>query len=335
MKKNSAVQKRLIVLSLQATLACAAVVLAPAAEAAAYYEAGARAWSYYLPARDADNVTSTTTGVNASASSVGGNSGAGSSAYASASAGAGYLGAYAYGTATNAVSYAEATSGANFVLSDLVFSSANPSNTQVTTSLNFTIGGNIWGSSSGGSQMHSRGGVGIGWRLRSGGVTYLSADGGLSYWTSETDPGIQLVQASGVLADLSSMPPGYDWSYTSLLTLGGQTTITLNNITLDLGRVYELTAWINSDVQSGLSATAGSQTVLGVDFGHTMSFPTSGAVFNLPEGFTINSADGAIVNNQWIDPRPAVVPIPAAVWLFGSGLVGLAGIARRGKHQRD
>jgi hypothetical protein len=26
-----------------------------------------------------------------------------------------------------------------------------------------------------------------------------------------------------------------------------------------------------------------------------------------------------------------VVPVPAAVWLFGSGLIGLAGIARRGK----
>jgi len=30
-------------------------------------------------------------------------------------------------------------------------------------------------------------------------------------------------------------------------------------------------------------------------------------------------------------PPPAAVPVPAAVWLFGSGLVGLAGIARRRK----
>jgi hypothetical protein len=28
---------------------------------------------------------------------------------------------------------------------------------------------------------------------------------------------------------------------------------------------------------------------------------------------------------------PTVVPVPAAVWLFGSGLMGLAGIARRKK----
>jgi len=30
-------------------------------------------------------------------------------------------------------------------------------------------------------------------------------------------------------------------------------------------------------------------------------------------------------------PTPSAVPVPAAVWLFGSGLVGLAGIARRRK----
>ena len=31
------------------------------------------------------------------------------------------------------------------------------------------------------------------------------------------------------------------------------------------------------------------------------------------------------------DATPTVVPVPAAVWLFGSGLIGLAGIARRKK----
>ena len=32
-----------------------------------------------------------------------------------------------------------------------------------------------------------------------------------------------------------------------------------------------------------------------------------------------------------IDNITAVVPVPAAVWLFGSGLLGLVGIARRKK----
>ena len=31
------------------------------------------------------------------------------------------------------------------------------------------------------------------------------------------------------------------------------------------------------------------------------------------------------------DPVVSAVPVPAAVWLFGSGLIGLIGIARRKK----
>ncbi|MDX2486567.1 MAG: VPLPA-CTERM sorting domain-containing protein [Gammaproteobacteria bacterium] len=36
--------------------------------------------------------------------------------------------------------------------------------------------------------------------------------------------------------------------------------------------------------------------------------------------------------NQIIDIAVAAVPVPAAVWLFGSGLLGLVGIARRKTH---
>jgi len=39
---------------------------------------------------------------------------------------------------------------------------------------------------------------------------------------------------------------------------------------------------------------------------------------------------GGIPSNMWTASRSAV-PIPAAVWLFGSGLFGLVGIARRKK----
>lgn len=34
-------------------------------------------------------------------------------------------------------------------------------------------------------------------------------------------------------------------------------------------------------------------------------------------------------NITWLVVRPAVVPVPAAIWLFGSGLIGLVGFARR------
>jgi hypothetical protein len=40
-------------------------------------------------------------------------------------------------------------------------------------------------------------------------------------------------------------------------------------------------------------------------FGHTFGFPTSGPVANLPEGYTLNSISGNIVDNQFVPPEPA------------------------------
>lgn len=52
------------------------------------------------------------------------------------------------------------------------------------------------------------------------------------------------------------------------------------------------------------------------DFGNTAQLSLI-----VPEGVTWQSASGAFL-------VPAPVPVPAAVWLFGSGLLGLIGIAR-------
>jgi len=43
-------------------------------------------------------------------------------------------------------------------------------------------------------------------------------------------------------------------------------------------------------------------------------------------GFTIEAANGDVVSTDIVN---TAVPVPAAVWLFGSGLLGLVGIARR------
>jgi hypothetical protein len=45
-------------------------------------------------------------------------------------------------------------------------------------------------------------------------------------------------------------------------------------------------------------------------------------------GFSIESANGNVLSTDIIN---TAVPVPPAVWLFGSGLLGLVGIARRKK----
>lgn len=93
-------------------------------------------------------------------------------------------------------------------------------------------------------------------------------------------------------------------------------------------------------VNFGMSTTA---TVAGGNvstaFGNTnamnsFSFASSGPVFDLPEGFTIFSADDNIVDNRWVDPRivndpdPSPVPLPASLPLLLVGGLALRLVKR-------
>ena len=60
--------------------------------------------------------------------------------------------------------------------------------------------------------------------------------------------------------------------------------------------------------------------------------PSVAAAFpdSLAQVVEIVNTDAVLLNYVLdVTPAPAVVPIPAAVWLFGSGLLGLVGVARR------
>jgi hypothetical protein len=85
---------------------------------------------------------------------------------------------------------------------------------------------------------------------------------------------------------------------------------------------------MNEPLEIGFALSVGGEqwSTLGLgnvtaDFGHTLSFPRDRPVFDLPAGFTANSAALGIVDNQYVVPEPAT-----AVLL---GLVVLAAIACR------
>ncbi len=81
----------------------------------------------------------------------------------------------------------------------------------------------------------------------------------------------------------------------------------------------------STDLTFGEGFTRGSS-----QFGSTMSLPTSGPVFDLPAGFSVNSASANIVNNEWQGtPVGLAIPVPGTVGLLLGG-VG-AFVMRRGR----
>jgi len=90
---------------------------------------------------------------------------------------------------------------------------------------------------------------------------------------------------------------------------------TTSTISVDLNTLYSLSFSSNLEFKSNINTNAFFQASMGL-----------GAIpFNLQPGFTVNSVEAGIVNNT----IASVVPLPAAAWLFGSGLIGLLGMVRR------
>jgi len=62
------------------------------------------------------------------------------------------------------------------------------------------------------------------------------------------------------------------------------------------------------------------------EFGFDRRSSATGNSYGWPD-FDVVMDNSSVISSSAIDP----VPIPAAVWLFASGLIGLAGVARRKK----
>ena len=58
----------------------------------------------------------------------------------------------------------------------------------------------------------------------------------------------------------------------------------------------------------------------------------AGATLSFGFSATATGSNGSAVFYDNLNFDRVVVPVPAAVWLFGSGLLGLVGVARRRKH---
>ena len=96
---------------------------------------------------------------------------------------------------------------------------------------------------------------------------------------------------------------------------------------LDGTVITSVTATTGLRAHLGAYISIGNSTVLwdpgqylenAADFTHTFGFPASGPVFNLPDGFTVNSQEANIVDNQWLG-----VPEPSSLMLAACGFLGM------------
>ena len=147
--------------------------------------------------------------------------------------------------------------------------------------------------------------------------TYIGTAGGFfGTWADDTSAMTGSVDASG---NISFDPTGrmgiaqffvgslgaQPWNTGSTFTSGNQ-----------VNAVANLTG---SALANDGSATIVSASSVGAAWGFFVGTPYT-------EIFSLDFSNATIVEGG-----PAAVPVPAAVWLFGSGLVGLAGVARRRK----
>jgi hypothetical protein len=131
----------------------------------------------------------------------------------------------------------------------------------------------------------------------------------------------------------------YDFTYAidssgnasfSLFNLGSNTALqTLTWTGMTLGTTLEIHAKRGVDVEFAGESTSGDvSNAFGVDYDYVAIDPING--FDLDGSIKFRSPIGN-QSTSGVTITVGNVPIPAAVWLFSSGLLGLVGMARRKK----
>ncbi|MCB1739477.1 MAG: hypothetical protein KDK91_03850 [Gammaproteobacteria bacterium] len=136
-------------------------------------------------------------------------------------------------------------------------------------------------------------------------------------------------------------PP--DFEFNAIGDLSGVTfpaTIALDPFTAVVGLDYTLT--VSLRVQSlaqlgGIPTGTHNGTISSSAlFGSTVSFPTTGPVFLLPDGFSATSLSASIESNEWTGTLVSVapVPLPGALGLLACALGAVCFGARAGRPDR-
>jgi hypothetical protein len=161
-------------------------------------------------------------------------------------------------------------------------------------------------------------------------IDTTSVAGQTGYLELQFNPGLNPGVASAAVSNFTS-----DAALAGAPQLTGNVTgalpgtVTINNTTG--WNDYYQTITFGSSVQFALNLTGSAGNSFALSFyGADGATPllTKDTLYGYATTIDLN-ANGGVVNNQSNQVSVTPTPIPAAAWLFGSGLIGLAGIRRR------
>jgi len=141
---------------------------------------------------------------------------------------------------------------------------------------------------------------------------------GNGYAWSMSSPGNSLYSSDSAMSTgAANMPINISFTGNSVTAVGGifgpsETTgdFVAGNISLTLSDGTSLTKYVN----------------IGDFLGFTSTVPITSMTIYAPDSVTFTQVD-----HFYVGTAGTVVPVPAAVWLLGSGLIGLIGLRRRFK----
>ncbi len=255
--------------------------------------------------------------------------------FASASAGPGSVAVVSNSKASGIAPTGENTTGqgynnADFTVTDLIFTGPNST---VDTSLKLFWSG-LMGYSveslNANTYTNSNTTLDISGSIRRpAGATFLSFSGylGVSKWQDGLDPQETSSGDSGILT--GAYPPSGPLVTAQFNVPTGE----YLTFRLSIATFSSTLLWSTSPP----AASEGSATSK-ADFGSTIHLPTSGPVFDLPDGYSVNSVEANIVDNEWTG-TPVTAPLPEPNYcgdlgtvfldadLFGDCYVGLTDYA--------
>lgn len=161
--------------------------------------------------------------------------------------------------------------------------------------------------------------------------------------SSAASPSYQAFNGLGVLHNVSLHAQDGIQLGTAVSDYFSQLVISFENISLDVNDIFD----INIDFSYALNAQVGGESadadagfaysnenfeLDNFDFAHASNFDVFAEVFGFDSfGFVLTAGQ---TENLYFDSsvkgelEATVVPVPAAIWLFGSGVVGLLGMQR-------